>query len=154
MWVSHRYIQSTCATSGEGLYEGLDWLSSNISKKVSWVGLLQRLNSFTVICEGAHDEESNWKSSQELTKVSRLDFVSHWVTDALILAFFCRVDLWFTAKAKLYALLLILVLHRKNLAQFWCSLCSCCFVFNWSLGGHEYYFNWMCASSFFCLFRV
>jgi hypothetical protein len=29
-----RYIQSTCATSGEGLYEGLDWLSSNIAKKV------------------------------------------------------------------------------------------------------------------------
>ncbi|CAK9883307.1 unnamed protein product [Sphagnum jensenii] len=29
----HWYIQSTCATSGEGLYEGLDWLSSNISKK-------------------------------------------------------------------------------------------------------------------------
>ena len=26
-----RYIQSTCATSGEGLYEGLDWLSSNIA---------------------------------------------------------------------------------------------------------------------------
>jgi len=26
------YIQSTCATSGEGLYEGLDWLSANISK--------------------------------------------------------------------------------------------------------------------------
>ncbi|CAF1885423.1 unnamed protein product [Brassica napus] len=24
----HWYIQSTCATSGEGLYEGLDWLSS------------------------------------------------------------------------------------------------------------------------------
>ena len=24
------YIQSTCATSGEGLYEGLDWLSSNL----------------------------------------------------------------------------------------------------------------------------
>eukprot|EP00897_Mesotaenium_endlicherianum_P003217 jgi/Mesen1/2923/ME000175S02077 len=29
-----RYIQSTCATSGEGLYEGLDWLSSNIASKV------------------------------------------------------------------------------------------------------------------------
>ncbi|XP_020241167.1 ADP-ribosylation factor 2-like [Asparagus officinalis] len=28
------YIQSTCATSGEGLYEGLDWLSSNISNNV------------------------------------------------------------------------------------------------------------------------
>ncbi|RDX90281.1 ADP-ribosylation factor 2, partial [Mucuna pruriens] len=27
------YIQSTCATSGEGLYEGLDWLSSHISNK-------------------------------------------------------------------------------------------------------------------------
>ncbi|XP_052195117.1 ADP-ribosylation factor 1-like [Diospyros lotus] len=27
------YIQSTCATSGQGLYEGLDWLSSNISSK-------------------------------------------------------------------------------------------------------------------------
>ncbi|CAK9237726.1 unnamed protein product [Sphagnum troendelagicum] len=32
----HWYIQSTCATSGEGLYEGLDWLSSNISKKRIW----------------------------------------------------------------------------------------------------------------------
>jgi hypothetical protein len=31
----HWYIQSTCATSGEGLYEGLDWLSSNIANKVS-----------------------------------------------------------------------------------------------------------------------
>jgi hypothetical protein len=31
----NRYIQSTCATSGEGLYEGLDWLSSNIANKVS-----------------------------------------------------------------------------------------------------------------------
>ncbi len=30
---SFRYIQSTCATSGEGLYEGLDWLSQNISSK-------------------------------------------------------------------------------------------------------------------------
>jgi hypothetical protein len=29
-----RYIQSTCATTGEGLYEGLDWLSSNIATKV------------------------------------------------------------------------------------------------------------------------
>ena len=27
------YIQSTCATSGDGLYEGLDWLSSTLSKK-------------------------------------------------------------------------------------------------------------------------
>jgi ADP-ribosylation factor protein 1 len=29
----HWFIQSTCATSGEGLYEGLDWLSSNISQR-------------------------------------------------------------------------------------------------------------------------
>nr|XP_023921050.1 ADP-ribosylation factor 2-like [Quercus suber] len=25
--------ESTCATSGEGLYEGLDWLSNNIANK-------------------------------------------------------------------------------------------------------------------------
>ncbi|XP_071731133.1 ADP-ribosylation factor 2-B-like [Rutidosis leptorrhynchoides] len=29
------YIQSSCATSGEGLYEGLDWLSKNIVRKAS-----------------------------------------------------------------------------------------------------------------------
>ena len=28
-----RYIQSTCATAGDGLYEGLDWLSLNITNK-------------------------------------------------------------------------------------------------------------------------
>ncbi|KAG1747823.1 ADP-ribosylation factor [Suillus paluster] len=27
------YIQSTCATSGEGLYEGLEWLATNIKKR-------------------------------------------------------------------------------------------------------------------------
>lgn len=27
------YIQSTCATQGQGLYEGLDWLSNELSKK-------------------------------------------------------------------------------------------------------------------------
>merc|ERR1712170_143725 len=27
------YIQSTCATSGEGLYEGLDWLSNALKEK-------------------------------------------------------------------------------------------------------------------------
>jgi len=32
----HWYIQSTCATSGEGLYEGLDWLSNNIAGKAWW----------------------------------------------------------------------------------------------------------------------
>ena len=29
----HWYIQSTCATSGEGLYEGLDWLAASIAAK-------------------------------------------------------------------------------------------------------------------------
>ncbi|KAJ8505843.1 hypothetical protein OPV22_006729 [Ensete ventricosum] len=29
----HWYIQSACATTGEGLYEGLDWLSNNIANK-------------------------------------------------------------------------------------------------------------------------
>ncbi|KAA1106557.1 hypothetical protein PGT21_036146 [Puccinia graminis f. sp. tritici] len=27
------YIQATCATSGDGLYEGLDWLSGNLKRK-------------------------------------------------------------------------------------------------------------------------
>lgn len=29
------YIQSTCALTGEGLYEGMDWLSNTIAKKGS-----------------------------------------------------------------------------------------------------------------------
>ncbi|CAJ1072463.1 ADP-ribosylation factor 1-like [Xyrichtys novacula] len=29
----HWYIQSTCATSGMGLYEGLDWLSTELKKR-------------------------------------------------------------------------------------------------------------------------
>jgi len=27
------YIQSTCATSGDGLYEGLEWLSNNLKRR-------------------------------------------------------------------------------------------------------------------------
>lgn len=27
-----QYIQSTCATSGDGLYEGLDWLATTLRK--------------------------------------------------------------------------------------------------------------------------
>jgi ADP-ribosylation factor protein 1 len=27
-----QYIQSTCATSGDGLYEGLEWLSNSLRK--------------------------------------------------------------------------------------------------------------------------
>uniref|UniRef100_A0ACD5X6X5 Uncharacterized protein n=1 Tax=Avena sativa TaxID=4498 RepID=A0ACD5X6X5_AVESA len=33
------YIQSTCATKFEGLYEGLDWLSSNIARNLCSLGL-------------------------------------------------------------------------------------------------------------------
>ena len=29
MW----YIQAACATSGDGLYEGLEWLSNNLKRK-------------------------------------------------------------------------------------------------------------------------
>jgi ADP-ribosylation factor protein 1 len=28
------YIQATCATTGEGLYEGLEWLSTNLKRKM------------------------------------------------------------------------------------------------------------------------
>lgn len=27
------FIQATCATSGDGLYEGLEWLSTNLKKR-------------------------------------------------------------------------------------------------------------------------
>ena len=30
------YIQATCATSGDGLYEGLDWLSNQL-KNAKWI---------------------------------------------------------------------------------------------------------------------
>jgi ADP-ribosylation factor 1/2 len=30
----HWYIQASCATTGDGLYEGLDWLSSTIIKNM------------------------------------------------------------------------------------------------------------------------
>lgn len=30
------YIQATCATSGDGLYEGLDWLSSQLKNSHKW----------------------------------------------------------------------------------------------------------------------
>ncbi|CAF2061791.1 BnaC06g24690D [Brassica napus] len=34
----HWYIQSTSATSGQGLYEGLEWLSNNIGgKRLRWI---------------------------------------------------------------------------------------------------------------------
>ncbi len=28
-----RYIQACCATTGDGLYEGLDWLSATLQKR-------------------------------------------------------------------------------------------------------------------------
>jgi len=32
-WLTQsQYIQSTCATSGDGLYEGLEWLSNSLRK--------------------------------------------------------------------------------------------------------------------------
>lgn len=30
--VKKQYIQSTCATSGDGLYEGLEWLATTLRK--------------------------------------------------------------------------------------------------------------------------
>ncbi|KAG6915545.1 hypothetical protein DXG01_010980 [Tephrocybe rancida] len=30
------YIQATCATSGDGIYDGLDWLSANIKRQGQW----------------------------------------------------------------------------------------------------------------------
>ncbi|KAK6923086.1 Small GTPase superfamily, ARF/SAR type [Dillenia turbinata] len=46
------YIQSTCATAGQGLYEGLDWLSSNISSKAREA---QLLNKFSILQSQQHN---------------------------------------------------------------------------------------------------
>ncbi|KAG5527233.1 hypothetical protein RHGRI_028212 [Rhododendron griersonianum] len=48
----HWYIQSTCATSGEGLYEGLDWLSNNIATKASSFSSSFRLRLTNSGCSG------------------------------------------------------------------------------------------------------
>ena len=36
------YIQATCATSGDGLYEGLDWLANQLKNK-KWGGDLKEI---------------------------------------------------------------------------------------------------------------
>ena len=36
------YIQATCATSGDGLYEGLDWLANQL-KNNKWRGDLKEI---------------------------------------------------------------------------------------------------------------
>ncbi|KAJ0923053.1 putative small GTP-binding protein [Helianthus annuus] len=45
--LQHWHVQSASATSGEGLYEGLDWLSDNIANKVETVGDQKVGQSFT-----------------------------------------------------------------------------------------------------------
>lgn len=40
------YIQSTCATQGQGLYEGLDWLSNEVAK-LGWATLTLSLPPFS-----------------------------------------------------------------------------------------------------------
>uniref|UniRef100_A0A1I8F6A3 ADP-ribosylglycohydrolase n=1 Tax=Macrostomum lignano TaxID=282301 RepID=A0A1I8F6A3_9PLAT len=36
-------FQATCATNGEGLYEGLDWLSNTLKSKARWASGFPRL---------------------------------------------------------------------------------------------------------------
>ncbi|QCD90640.1 Arf/Sar family [Vigna unguiculata] len=70
----HWYIQSTCATSGEGLYEGLDWLSNNIANKVA-NDLFSSLNAFGSLadwysgCRGEHYLAFVSWSSSETTQI-------------------------------------------------------------------------------------
>ncbi|KAF8406272.1 hypothetical protein HHK36_008357 [Tetracentron sinense] len=58
----HWFIQSTCATSGQGLYEGLDWLSSNISSKIVSDNLCLFSVSRMEQAECSSDCKSNWKA--------------------------------------------------------------------------------------------
>ncbi|VVB04255.1 unnamed protein product [Arabis nemorensis] len=54
----HWYIQSTCATSGEGLYKDLDWLSNNIASKAS-MRSHQKSNHSDVMFENGIDDTEN-----------------------------------------------------------------------------------------------
>merc|ERR1712046_19487 len=52
------YIQSACATSGDGLYEGLDWLSRTFSaRKAEQTGMLMKVKSrlSQVVDTGIHE---------------------------------------------------------------------------------------------------
>merc|ERR1711933_343437 len=44
----HWYIQSACATSGDGLYEGLDWMSRTLSSKKERKHPIFRINKMHV----------------------------------------------------------------------------------------------------------
>ncbi|WVZ10516.1 hypothetical protein V8G54_015046 [Vigna mungo] len=87
----HWYIQSTCATSGEGLYEGLDWLSNNIANKVANIFFLvycgrkkilnNALNAFGSLadwysgCRGEHYLAFVSWSSSETTRMCSCNMV-------------------------------------------------------------------------------
>ena len=45
------YIQAACATSGDGLYEGLEWVSSS---QISQIYLFQSLTSIIPVAELQH----------------------------------------------------------------------------------------------------
>nr|AGV54515.1 ADP ribosylation factor [Phaseolus vulgaris] len=62
----HWYIQSTCATSGEGLYEGLDWLSNNIANK-----------AYNFIIKGARKLNFTTASSPFMNFLPYLNFIGH-----------------------------------------------------------------------------
>ncbi|KAL0436016.1 UNVERIFIED_CONTAM: ADP-ribosylation factor 2, partial [Sesamum radiatum] len=63
----HWYIQSTCATSGEGLYEGLDWLSNNIANKifVELPGLSLFCELRTKYCNGSTFRSPSMNSDEQ-----------------------------------------------------------------------------------------
>ncbi len=95
-----RYIQSTCATSGEGLYEGLDWLSSNIAKKVSQQRLQLRLLSLSVFPTPHIMRVLVENLSGVLNQVLEVEFSYPTKLLNLNVGVFCRVDLWCRANAE------------------------------------------------------
>jgi GTPase SAR1 family protein len=96
----HWYIQSTCATSGEGLYEGLDWLSSNIAKKVSQRRLQLRLLSLSVFPTPHIMRVLVEILSGVLNQVLEVEFSYPTKLLNLNVGVFCRVDLWCRANAE------------------------------------------------------
>ncbi|GKB13244.1 ADP-ribosylation factor 2-B isoform X2 [Tanacetum coccineum] len=88
----HWHIQSTCATSGEGLYEGLEWLSNNIANKGRqpfWKHFLHGKAGLIFVVD-SNDRDRIAETRNELHKLLNEDVVR---ADAVLLVFANKQDL-------------------------------------------------------------
>ena len=56
-------IQGTCATNGDGLYEGLDWLSSKITQKRLKKTIVKPVKETLAISKEGSTAKTSWWTS-------------------------------------------------------------------------------------------